>query len=374
MLRRRCGVFSAARSTAKDNGMRGSIEDRAFLILIVVVSLALGWILTSFYGAILWGVVIAIMFEPVHRRLLQMMPQRPTLAALAMIVLIIMIVILPLTTIAASLTRQGAAVVAKVQSGEIDFGKLFQQVLDALPHWATGILESFGIASLGGMQAKLSAGLVKGSQLIAAQALNIGQSTFEFIVNVAIMLYLLFFLFRDGHALSRRVKDAIPLRVELRDALLEKFTVVIRATVKGSLLMALAQGALGGLIFWILGIHAAMLWAVLMAFLSLLPAVGSGLVWMPVALYLIATGSFLQGAILIAYGFLVIGLVDNLLRPMLVGKDTKLPDYVVLISTLGGIETFGLNGFVIGPVIAAMFIAVWDIFSISRKEDQARTM
>ncbi len=354
--------------------MRGSIEDRAFLILIVVVSLALGWILTSFYGAILWGVVIAIMFEPVHRRLLQMMPQRPTLAALAMIVLIIMIVILPLTTIAASLTRQGAAVVAKVQSGEIDFGKLFQQVLDALPHWATGILESFGIASLGGMQAKLSAGLVKGSQLIAAQALNIGQSTFEFIVNVAIMLYLLFFLFRDGHALSRRVKDAIPLRVELRDALLEKFTVVIRATVKGSLLMALAQGALGGLIFWILGIHAAMLWAVLMAFLSLLPAVGSGLVWMPVALYLIATGSFLQGAILIAYGFLVIGLVDNLLRPMLVGKDTKLPDYVVLISTLGGIETFGLNGFVIGPVIAAMFIAVWDIFSISRKEDQARTM
>lgn len=374
MLRRRCGVFSAARSTAKDNGMRGSIEDRAFLILIVVVSLALGWILTSFYGAILWGVVIAIMFEPVHRRLLQMMPQRPTLAALAMIVLIIMIVILPLTTIAASLTRQGAAVVAKVQSGEIDFGKLFQQVLDALPHWATGILESFGIASLGGMQAKLSAGLVKGSQLIAAQALNIGQSTFEFIVNVAIMLYLLFFLFRDGHALSRRVKDAIPLRVELRDALLEKFTVVIRATVKGSLLMALAQGALGGLIFWILGIHAAMLWAVLMAFLSLLPAVGSGLVWMPVALYLIATSSFLQGAILIAYGFLVIGLVDNLLRPMLVGKDTKLPDYVVLISTLGGIETFGLNGFVIGPVIAAMFIAVWDIFSISRKEDRARTM
>lgn len=352
--------------------MRGSIEDRAFLILIVVVSLALGWILSSFYGAILWGVVIAIMFEPVHRRLLHAMPQRSTLAALVMIVLIVMIVILPLTTIAASLTRQGAAVIAKVQSGELDFGKLFQQVLDVLPHWATGILESFGIASLGGMQAKLTAGLLKGSQLIATQALNIGQSTFEFIIDLAIMLYLLFFLFRDGDALAQRVKDAIPLRPELRDALLEKFTIVIRATVKGSLLVAMAQGALGGLIFWILGIHAALLWAVLMAFLSLLPAVGAGLVWMPVALYLMATGSFLQGAILIAYGFLVIGLVDNLLRPMLVGKDTKLPDYVVLISTLGGIEVFGLNGFVIGPVIAAMFIAVWDIFSIARKEDRVR--
>ena len=351
--------------------MRGSIEDKAFLILIVVVSLAFGWILTSFYGAILWGVVIAIMFAPLYRRLLRKIPQRPTLAAVAMIVLVVMIVILPLIMIAASLTQQAAVVFAKVQSGELNFVKLFQQILDALPQWVTSVLDRFGVASLGGMQEKISAGLIKGSQQIASQALNIGQSTLEFMVNVAIMLYLLFFLFRDGNALSWRIKDAIPLRAELRDALLEKFTVVIRATVKGSLLVAMAQGALGGVIFWILGINAALLWAVLMAFLSLLPAVGAGLVWMPVALYLLATGSFFQGVILIAYGFLVIGLVDNLLRPMLVGKDTKLPDYVVLISTLGGIEAFGLNGIVIGPVIAAMFIAVWDIFSISRNKARA---
>lgn len=351
--------------------MRGSIEDKAFLILIVAVSLALGWILKSFYGAILWGVVIAILFAPLYRRLLRAMPERPNLAALTMTALVVMIVIMPLTLIVAALTRQAAAVYGKVQSGELDFVKLFQQILDALPHWATGVLENFGVASLGGMQEKLSAGLVKGSQLIAAQALNIGQNTLEFMVSLAIMLYLLFFLFRDGNALSRRIKDAIPLHAELRDALLEKFTVVIRATVKGSLLVALVQGALGGLIFWVLGINAALLWAVLMAFLSMLPAVGAGLVWMPVAFYLLATGSVLHGVILIAYGFLVIGLVDNLLRPMLVGKDTKLPDYVVLISTLGGIEAFGLNGFVIGPVIAAMFIAAWDIFSISRKTDQA---
>jgi predicted PurR-regulated permease PerM len=358
----------------EDNQMRGTVEDKAFLILIVVVSLALGWILTSFYGAILWGVVIAILFAPLHRRLLRKIPQRPVLAALAMIVLIILIVILPLTLIAASLTQQAAVVFGKVQSGELDFVKLFQQILDALPQWVTSVLDRFGVASLGGMQEKLSAGLVKGSQQIASQALNIGQSTFEFIVNVAIMLYLLFFLFRDGNAMALRIKDAIPLRAGLRDALLEKFTVVIRATVKGSLLVALAQGALGGLIFWVLGINAALLWAVLMAFLALLPAIGAGLVWFPVALYLLATGSFLHGVILIAYGVLVIGLVDNLLRPMLVGKDTKLPDYVVLISTLGGIEAFGLNGFVIGPVIAAMFIAAWDIFSISRKDDQARVV
>ena len=349
--------------------MRDRLEDKFFLILIVVVSLAFAFILTSFYGAILWGVVIAIMFAPLYRRLLRNMPERRTLASLLMLLAIILIVILPLTLIAASLTQQGAVVVGRIQSGELNFGKLLQQILDALPGWATELLNRFGVFSLGDMQEKVTSGLVKGSQTIASQALDIGQSTFAFMVNLVIMLYLLFFLFRDGDGLARRIKDAIPLRPGLRDELLEKFTVVIRATVKGSILVALAQGALGGLIFWILGINAALLWAVLMAFLSLLPAVGAGLVWMPVAVYLLATGSFWQGAILIAYGFLVIGLVDNIMRPMLVGKDTKLPDYVVLISTLGGIEAFGLNGFVIGPVIAAMFIAAWQIFSQQRKQE-----
>ena len=188
-----------------------------------------------------------------------------------------------------------------------------------------------------------------------------------FFVNLFAMLYLLFFLFRDENTLSKRVKDAIPLRRERLDALLLKFTIVIRATVKGDLLVALLQGALGGMMFWFLGINASLLWAVLMAFLSLLPAIGSGLVWMPVAIYLLATGAIWQGVVLIAYGALVIGLVDNFLRPKLVGNDTKMPDYVVFFSTLGGIEAFGLNGFVIGPAIAAMFIAVWDIFSASRQ-------
>jgi predicted PurR-regulated permease PerM len=158
------------------------------------------------------------------------------------------------------------------------------------------------------------------------------------------------------------------LRAEQQRALVSRFAVVIRATVKGSVVVALAQGALGGLIFWILGIHAALLWAVLMAFLSLLPAVGAALVWLLVAVYFLATGAVWQGVVLIAYGVFVISVVDNILRPILVGQDTKMPDYVVLISTLGGIEIFGLNGFVIGPVIAAMFIVAWDIFSASRPE------
>ena len=170
----------------------------------------------------------------------------------------------------------------------------------------------------------------------------------------------------SGDRLTGRVRQAIPLRPEQQHDLFEKFTVVIRATVKGNIVVPLVQGALGGLIFWILGIHAALLWAVLMAVLSLLPAVGTALVWLPVAVYLMATGAVWRGVILVAYGVLVIGLVDNVLRPVLVGKDTKIPDYVVLVSTLGGLAIFGFNGFVIGPVIAAMFMAAWDLFAESR--------
>jgi hypothetical protein len=167
---------------------------------------------------------------------------------------------------------------------------------------------------------------------------------------MTIMLYLLFFLLRDGHSLAGRIKTAVPLSREYKQRLFSNFTTVIRATVKGNVLVAIAQGALGGLIFWFLHVQAPLLWAVVMAFLSLLPAVGAAIVWAPVAVYFLVTGSVWQGVALIAFGVFVIGLVDNFLRPVLVGKDTKMPDYVVLLSTVGGMALFGLNGFVIGPV------------------------
>jgi predicted PurR-regulated permease PerM len=343
-----------------------SLEDRTFLLLIVAVSVAFAWILWPLSGAVLWGTVIAIMFAPVYRRLSRSMGGRRNLAALATLMIIVVMVILPLALVTVSLLQEASRVYARIQAGELSFGRYFQQIYDALPAWAVGLLDRFELTNLGAVQERLSAGLLKGSQFLAAQALNLGQNTFDFIVSLFVMMYLLFFLLRDGDALARRIKQAIPLRAEHQRALFDKFTAVIRATVKGNIVVALLQGALGGLIFWLLGIHAALLWAVVMAVLSLLPAVGAGLVWVPVAIYLLATGAVWQGVVLIAYGVLVIGLVDNVVRPVLVGQDIKMPDYVVLISTLGGIAMFGVNGFVIGPVIAAMFLAAWDIFSASR--------
>jgi predicted PurR-regulated permease PerM len=341
------------------------LEDKTFVLLIVAVSLAFAWILWPFYGSVFWGTVLAILFARPYRRLLTSMGQKRTLAALATVLIVLMIVILPLTLISVLLLQEGFSVYERVQSGELNIGQYFQQVFDALPAWVTDLLDRFGLTNLGLMQERLSTGLVKSSQFLAAQALSIGQNTFHLIVNLFIVLYLLFFLLRDGDDLTKRIRNAMPLHPEQQRDLLNRFTTVIRATVKGNVVVAMVQGALGGLIFWFLGVHAPVLWGVLMAFLSLLP-VGSALIWLPVAIYFLVTGAIWQGVVLIAFSVLVIGLVDNILRPILVGKDTKMPDYVVLISTLGGLAVFGLNGFVIGPVVAAMFIAVWDIVASSR--------
>jgi predicted PurR-regulated permease PerM len=349
-----------------------NLEDKTFLFLLISVTLAFAWILWPFYGAILWAVVFATVFAPAHRRVLASMRERPNLAALITLLLIVTIVLLPLTLTAMSVVQEATSLYEKIEAGEVDFGRFLSQLLEALPAWAADLLDRLGITDLGDLQARLAGAFKEGSQFLATQAIAIGQGTAHIVVSFFLMLYLLFFFLRDGPELSQRLKDAIPLRAEQKRALFSKFTIVIRAMFKGTLLVAALQGVLGGMIFWFLSLPAPVLWGVVMALLSLLPAVGSALIWLPVALYLLATGAVWQGIVLIAYGALVIGLVDNLLRPFLIGMDTKLPDYVVLISTLGGIAIFGLNGFVIGPVVAAMFIATWGIFS-TRTQDSKKT-
>jgi predicted PurR-regulated permease PerM len=346
-----------------------ALQDKAFFVLVFVVSLAFAWIVWQFYGAVLWALVAAIVFAPLHLGFLKSMGHRRNLAALATVAVIALMVILPLGLITSALVGEATDVYESIQSGKLNLGEYLQQIFDALPVWLTNLLGRLGLADSMSVQRKVSAAVSASSQFFATQVLNIGQNTARFLINLFVMLYLLFFLLRDGRELTKRIKGVIPLRKDQQRALLEKFSLVIRATVKGNIVVAIVQGILGGLIFWFLDIHAALLWAVLMAFLSLLPAIGSAFIWFPVAIYLLVTDAIWQGVFLIAYGALVIGLIDNFLRPVLVGKDTRMPDYVVLISTLGGIVIFGINGFVLGPLVAAMFITVWDILVASRPMD-----
>ena len=182
------------------------LEDKFFLLLVFAISLAFAWILRPYYGSVFWAAVLAIVFAPAYRRLSSSMRQKRTLAALAAVLIILMIVILPLTLVGALLVQEGFTVYERIQSGELNITQYFQQVFGALPQWLTDLFDRFGLTNLGLMQERLSSGLMKGSQFLAAQALSIGQNTFEFIVNLFIVLYLLFFLLRDGDYLSRRIK------------------------------------------------------------------------------------------------------------------------------------------------------------------------
>lgn len=326
-----------------------------------VTALALGWILLPFYGAILWAVVIAMLFIPLYRRLLPRVGRRHNLAAALVMLLVLLVGVLPVAVVTAALGREASLVYQRIGTGEWNPGRYLRGLFDALPPSVNTWLQRVGVPDFDDLQRQVTAALAQGSQFIASQALGIGADTFGLVASLGVALYLAFFLIRDGDVLAGHARTALPVPPQFKQELIAKFMAVVRATVKGSLLIAGIQGLLGGVAFWALGVNGALLWAVVMAFLSLVPMVGASLVWLPVAVYLFISGQPWQGLALVAYGVLVIGLADNLLRPMLVGKDAGLPDYVVMITTLGGMAVFGVNGFIIGPTIAAMFIAVWHL-------------
>lgn len=345
---------------------RMTFEDGGFAVVVLLVTLAFFWLLLPYFGAILWGMVAAILFAPVQRELVASLHGRKGLAATLTLLFILIIVIVPAFILGVSLVEEASGVYERLSAGDATMLNIFQNLRAALPDWAKALLDRAGFGNLAALQELVNSSLTSGLQSIASRALLFGQGALKFLAALGVMLYLTFFLLRDGDTLGARIRTAIPLRPALRDPLVEHFIVVVRATMKGSVVVAVVQGIVGGLIFWMLGIEGALLWGLLMGFFSLVPAVGTGIVWVPVAIYLFAVGEIGSALILIGCGLFVIGLIDNILRPFLVGKDTRMPDFVVLISTVAGIELFGLNGFIVGPIIAALFIAVWKIVTERR--------
>lgn len=344
-----------------------TLRRATFLLLLAAVSVAFLWVLAPFFGAILWAVTLALLFYPLNRWVHRRVGGRSNVSALLTLLFCVLIVIVPIALVGTSLATDILAFIQKTRGGGFDLHDPYQQVLDLLPAWVSTRMEQMHWFNPEQAIEKLSEAALQGGQIVAKHTLEVGQNTFQFVINFGVMLYLLFFLLRDGTRLAHIFREALPLEPEHTDYLLDKFSTVVRATVKGNIVIAVVQGALGGLAFWVLGVGGALFWGVVMALLSLMPAIGAALVWAPVALYLLATHAVWQGIALIVWGVVAIGLSDNLLRPMLVGKDTKLPDWIVLLSTLGGMVLFGINGFVIGPTIAALFIACWLLFGYTQQ-------
>jgi predicted PurR-regulated permease PerM len=337
------------------------VQSAFFFSILIAASLAFFAMLAPFFEPILWAVTLAIVFKPVQKKLTAALPNRQDLASLGTLLIIVFAVIVPALLLSMSVGREGIALYQSISNGEVDISGPLNWAQNTWPSLIDRA-ESLGI-NIEEAKQKLSSSALQGSQWAASHIFTFGQNTVRFAIMFFLMLYLLFFFLRDGKKIIDMIIHVLPIGDERERYLLSKFAEVSRATIKGTLVVGAIQGTIGGIIFSILGIESAIFWGVVMTLLSILPAIGSALVWIPAAIYLISSGMLIKGIILIAVGVFVIGMIDNILRPILVGRDTKMPDYLILLSTLGGISMIGISGFVLGPVIAAFFLTIWAMFA-----------
>lgn len=345
---------------------RQPVEQGGFLLFLALVSLALLVVVLPFAKPLLWAALGAIMFQPLFRWFLAKRPEKRSQAALASLVVILVAVVLPALWLGSAAVDEAAGLFVAFRDGDVDVAAYFEQVVAALPTNIQASLERAGLGDLGAVQDRASAFVQASLGLIATQAIAIGGSVFGFVLAFGIALYAGFYMLRDGRAIGAAILAALPLERHIAERLVERFLIIVRATIKGSVVVGLVQGALGALTFWIVGIPSVLLLGVIMAIASLLPAIGPAIVWVPAAIYLLATGAIWQGVVVIVSGVAVIGMADNVLRPILVGRDTGIPDWLILVTTLGGIALMGLSGIVVGPLICGLFLAGWGIFAEQR--------
>ncbi len=340
---------------------RQQVETRAFLLVVLLTTVAFAWIVRDFLMPVFWAVVFAVVARPLYKRILRVNGDRQSLAALLTTLVIVLVILIPLGLLGIAVTHQAIGLYQRISAGEVNVQAVVDFVDRGIPAM-TDLLEDFGV-SVASIEDWLRNQAVGIGEWAAMHAVAIGQSTITLVVFFVLMLYFLFFFIRDAERILDWVIRALPLGDERERRLFAKFAEVSRATMKGTLVVAMVQGGIGGVLFAIAGINAAVFWGVVMAVCSLLPVVGTALVWVPAAIILLATGNVWEGIMILAGGTLLVGMVDNFLRPVLVGYDTKMPDYLVLLTTLGGLALFGLTGVILGPLVGAMFLVVWEMMA-----------
>jgi predicted PurR-regulated permease PerM len=337
------------------------LERRIFLGLVVLTTAAFLWMVRGFLVPVFWAAIFAVLFQPAYKRLLVELKGRSSAAAGLATLFVVVVVLIPTGLLLAAVAQQALSLYNRAITGNINIMAPVTWVEQRLPA-ATELFARYGV-DMQQIRSAVENAAVVATQWVAGLALGWGQNLLIAAIFFGLMLYFLFFFFRDGQRIVAGIVRALPLGGNREERLLQKFMEVARATVKGTLVVAAVQGVLGGIMFAIVGIEGAVFWGVVMGVMSLLPALGPALVWLPAAMILVTMGMVWQAVVIAVGGALVIGLVDNLLRPILVGRATEMPDYLVLLATLGGLSAFGLAGFIAGPVIAAMFLVIWEMFS-----------
>lgn len=327
-----------------------------FLITLATVSIMFFYVIRPFFYPIFWAAVIASLFYPLYKRFTHLLNQ--SLSAGLTLLIVTVLVLLPFSLIVTLLIKEIVNIFNSY--GQTDqLSGIIQDVNNYLHN--SDLIQKIGLneTSLSSRLDEVGRSVVT---FVYISVKSLTQNSLEFIALFVLMLYTLFFFLRDGSKILKKFMFLFPLGSRYEQLLYDKFTSAASSAIKGTIVVGLIQGLLGGLLFWATGIPAPLIWGLVMAALGAIPVTGTFLVWFPAGIIQIAIGHTTQGIIILAVGTLLVSTIDNLLRPYVVGKDLQMHPVIVLFSTLGGVFVFGLTGFVLGPVIAALCQAFWELY------------
>lgn len=339
--------------------LQPSYRRRFLLGVVIVITLLFLWMVRSFLVALLMAAIFSAMAQPLQRRMTGWLGGRPRIAAALTIVVLVIAVGLPLSGFIGLVVAQAIDITEAARpwiQKQIATPEAWGRLVEEIPLLAQVVPPETDVA------AKLGEFASSIGQFLANSMVDVTRGTANFFLQLFVMLYAMYFFLVGGRGVLERIISLTPMDSDSAGTLVDRFVSVTRAVLKGSLIVGIIQGVLAGLAFWVAGIEGWAFWTTIMIVLSVIPAIGSALIWIPAVIYLILTGHMVAGLLLLAWCGAVVSTVDNFLRPLLVGRDTRMPDLLVLIGTLGGIFLFGALGFILGPIVAALFLSVWDLY------------
>jgi predicted PurR-regulated permease PerM len=336
-----------------------------FFLVLAAVTVVAYFIFKPFLTAIIAAAILAVIFQRPYKYLLRVTRDRRSLSAILATILVVLVILIPFMLVGGLIFSEIAGLVKAVSSESSQYTvkiNNFIKFFTSLP-----LIQSFNVETFLEQEE-----VVNSVKKVSQATLSILQRTYQGVIHYVftffIMLFTLYYLFIDGGRVVQKIISLSPLRDKHEKLLIEKFVSTSRATIKGTLVVGVIQGILGGIAFAIVGIPSPVIWAVIMTIFSIIPVAGSGFVWVPVGTVMLVTGNIWGGIFILAFGILVIANIDNVLRPKLVGKDTAMHPLIVFFSTLGGMALIGISGFIIGPIIAAFFLTLWEIYSAEFRE------
>jgi len=349
--------------------MTGNNKDRniPFLVILGLVTIIFLYLLKPFFFPIFWAAVIAGVFRPLYSRINGKL-NRPNLSTAILFLLVVLIILLPAGIVGTLAFNESLRLYAALAPDTRHMNQNFQHLINTIAGNSIAHLFHINKALLIAKTTEVAQGI---TSYIFVHLTDLTQNTLGLLVKFAIMLYTLFFFVRDGDRFLRMAVKVLPLGLGREKFLYERFIVTARSTLKVTLIIGGIQGALGGIVFFATDVEGALIWGLLMILTAIVPVVGCSIIWAPAGIFMLVTGHIWEGILILAVGFLVISTVDNLLRPILIGKDVEMHPLLIFLSTLGGIILFGFSGFVIGPVITSLLIALWEMYEEFYRKEKA---